>query len=225
MTMQVQYNEERHEYTVNGIVVPPLTSMLAADGLSGHLDQVPAATLQAKREWGSRLAAALLKAEYDFGVDEEFKQHVVDWLDFIRKMKWGKPDRNPIWKNAELPALGHYEGLYFGFTPDRAAPEAVVEFKGTYSQHISHNLQTAIQVIGMGYSRQTPRYIIYFDRQGIKRSHGIILCGDTIDRDGKTVNVWNEAERILFDYAVSLDIMEGSGVAAPASLFAGKERT
>jgi hypothetical protein len=202
--MQVQYNDERHEYSAAGVIVPSVTQMLALDGLSDHLDKVPAATLQAKKEWGTRLHSALTKAEYEFGVDEEFKQHCVDWLDVVRKMKWGKPDRNPIWKLAELPALGQYEGLFWGFTPDRAAPEAVVEFKGTYSQHISHNLQTAIQTIGMGYSRQTPRYVVYFDREGMKRTKGIILCGDTIERDGRTVSVWDESERIIFDYAVAL---------------------
>ena len=56
----------------------------------------------------------------------------------------------------------------------------------------------------MGYSRQTPRYVIYFDKEGMKKSRGVILCGDTIERDGRTVNVWEEAERILFDHAVQL---------------------
>jgi len=199
-----RYDDALHVYVVGDEIVPSVTQMLAQDGLSEHLEAVPRATLEAKREWGTRLHQALLKVEYDFGIEDEFKQHSIAWLDFVRKMKWGKPDRNPIWKNAELPALGHYEGLYFGFTPDRAAPEAIVEFKGTYSQHISHNLQTAIQVIGMGYSRQTPRYVVYFDREGMKRTKGIILCGDTIERDGRTVSVWDEAERIIFDFAVAL---------------------
>ena len=38
----------------------------------------------------------------------------------------------------------------------------------------------------------------------MKKSRGVILCGDTIERDGRTVNVWEEAERILFDHAVQL---------------------
>ena len=201
---EVHYDDHEHTYTVEGVRVPSLTEMLAFDGLSDHLDKVPKAMLEAKKEWGTRLHLALTKAEYDFGVEEEFKNHCADWLDLVRKCKWGKPDRNPIWKLAELPALGQYEGLFWGFTPDRAAPEAVVEFKGTYSQNISHNLQTAIQVIGMGYSRQTPRYVVYFDREGMKRTKGIILCGDTIDRDGRTLSVWDEAERIIFDWAVAL---------------------
>lgn len=202
--MNFRYNEERHEYTLNGVVIPSLTGMLDSDGLTEHLDRVKPTALQAKKEWGSRLHIALLRAEYDEGVDGEFKQHCVDWLDLIRKMGWGKPTRLPIWKFAELPRLGQYEGLCWGFTPDRAAPEVVVEFKGTYAQHVSHQLQTAIQVIGMGYDRQTPRYIAYWDKDGLKRKGGLILCGDTIERDGRTLSVWDEAQRIIFDQAVPI---------------------
>lgn len=55
----------------------------------------------------------------NLAVDEEFGNHCVDWLDLVRKCKWGKPDRNPVWKLAELPALGQYEGLYWGFRSPR----------------------------------------------------------------------------------------------------------
>ena len=191
------YNDETHEYRQDGRLVPSLTGMLAADGLNGHLDHVPATTLEAKRDFGSRLHLALAKAEYGFGVEEEFKQQCVDWLDLCRKMKWLQG--NPIWKNCELPVLAQYEGFVFGFTPDRAAPEAVVEIKGTYSPQVSHGIQVALQVLGMGYPRETPRFVAYFDRDRLKK---LVQCGPTIKRDGQTLDVFAEAERIIMEHAL-----------------------
>jgi hypothetical protein len=199
--MKLEYREAEHLYLVDGQPIPSLTQMLGADGCSDHLDSVPAATLQAKTEWGTRLHLALQKVEYGFGVDEGFKQHCIDWLTVCERMRWGK-NHFPIWKVCELPVLAQVEGLVFGFTPDRAAPEAVVEIKGTYSMHYGHGIQTALQVIGMGYSRETPRYVCYFDKEGLKK---LATCGDTIKRDGRILNVWDEAERIMFDHAYLLE--------------------
>jgi len=195
--VNLTYNELAHEYTADGRVIPSLTGMLAADGLTAHLDRVPAATLEAKRDFGTRLHLALQKVEYGYGVEEEFKQHCVDWLDVCRRMEWGCPD--PIWKNAELPAVAQYEGFVFGFTPDRAAPQAVVEIKGTYSPQVSHGIQVALQVIGMGYPRTTPRYVCYFDRTGLRR---LVQCGPTVKRDNQQIDVFSEAERIVMEHAL-----------------------
>lgn len=192
------YDDAAHLYTLDGKTIPSLTGMLDADGLSGHLDQVPAATLDAKRDWGKRLHLALQKVEYGFGVDEEFKQHCVDWLDLCRKMKW-TVGGNPIWKNCELPALARYEGFIWGFTPDRAAPEAVVEIKGTYSPQVSHGIQVSLQVLGMGYARTTPRYVAYFDKAGLKR---LVTCGPAVKRDNEQIEVFTEAERIVMEHAL-----------------------
>ena len=194
----VTYDEINHAYSVGDTPIPSLTQMLQADGLSDHLNMVHPMVLKAKTLWGTGLHAALQKSEAGCEIPEAYKRHCEDWLNLSRTMKWG------FWKVVEMPFLGRYEGLYWGFTPDRASPEAVVEFKGTASPSVSHHIQTALQVIGMGYSRQTPRYVIYFDKEGMKKSRGVILCGDTIERDGRTVNVWEEAERILFDHAVQL---------------------
>ena len=195
------YNEERHEYLLDGKIVPSLTGMLAADGLSRHLDAVPAATLEAKRDWGSQLHMALQKAEYGYGIDDGYKEHCAGWLDVCRKMKWGDPATGilPIWENCELPALANYEGFVFGFTPDRASPQAVVEIKGTYAPAVSHGIQVALQVIGMGCDRKTPRFVCYFDKAGLKR---LVTCGPTIKRDGQEIDVFAEAERIIMEHAL-----------------------
>lgn len=196
--MNFSYEESSHLYRVGGRIIPSLTQMLEMDGCNEHLDAAPPGVVARKAEWGTRLAMATQKVEYGFGVDEEFKQHCVDWLDCCRRMKWP----TEIWKNCEMPALANVEGLMFGFTPDRAHPDAVVEIKGTYSPHYGHGIQTALQVMGMGYPRSTPRFVVYFDREGLKR---VATCTDTIKRDGRTLNVWDEAERIVFEYAVTLE--------------------
>lgn len=199
--MKLEYREAEHLYLLDGQAIPSLTQMLDADGCNGHLDGVPADVLNAKAEWGTRLHLALQKVEYGFGVDEEFKQHCVEWLEVCERMKWGK-NHMPIWKCCELPTVGMVQGFAFGFTPDRAAPESVVEVKGTYAPHFGHGIQTALQVLGMGYSRETPRFVAYFDKEGFKK---LITCGPTIKRDGQVLDVWSEAERILFEHAFALE--------------------
>lgn len=199
--MKLQYIEADHLYLMDGIAVPSLTGLLDADGCNEHLDLAPKAVVDAKAKWGTALHLALQKVEYGFGVDDGFKQHCIDWLETCERMKWGK-NHFPIWKTCELPTLGVYQGLVFGFTPDRAAPEAVVEIKGTYSMHYGHGIQTALQVLGMGYDRKTPRYVAYFDKTGMKK---LVTCGESIKRDGKVLNVWDEAERVLFEHAYVLE--------------------
>jgi hypothetical protein len=199
--MKFQYREAEHLYLLDGDPIPSLTQMLGQDGCSDHLGQVPADILEAKTKWGTALHLALQKVEYGFGVDEGFKQHCVDWLMCCERMGWGK-DHAPIWKVCELPVLAQFEGLVFGFTPDRVAPEAVVEIKGTYAMHYSHGIQTALQVIGMKYPRETRRYVAYFDKDGLKK---LATCGPTIKRDGQVLSVWDEAERIMFDHAYLLE--------------------
>ena len=195
------YNDERHEYKMGETVIPSLTQMLDADGLSGHLDRIPADVLNAKKEYGTRGHLALQKAEYGYGIDEEFKQHCVDWLEICRRMNW-IIDGIPIWEICELPRLAGVSGFSFGFTPDRAHPSAVVEIKFTYNPEVSHGIQTALQVLGMNYPTTTPRWVAYFDREGIKKLHP---CGPTIKRNGKILDVWEECDRILFEHAVELE--------------------
>jgi hypothetical protein len=170
--------------------------MLAADGLCSYLDQVPRDTLDQKRVWGTNLHEALLFSEHGYDIQVEFKEHRFQWLKLCRQMKWGP---SPVWENAERPALAQYQGFVFGFIPDRAAPEAVVEIKGTANIHVSHEIQTALQVIGMGYPRTTPRYVCYFDKDGLKK---LVTCGKMIIRDGQKLNVYVEANRIIFEHAL-----------------------
>jgi hypothetical protein len=178
--------------------------MLASDGCDAHLDDVPPRVLEAKRDWGTALHLATQKVEYGFGVTEGFQQHCVDWLETCERMGWGK-HHAPIWECCELPRLGTYQGFVWGFTCDRASPKAVVEIKGTYSPHYGHGIQTALQVIGMGYPRETPRYVAYFDKQRMKK---LIECGPTIKRDGQTLDVWAECDRILFEHAETVEGIE-----------------
>jgi hypothetical protein len=78
-----------------------------------------------------------------------------------------------------------------------------VELKATYSPHESHNVQTAMQVLGMGYDRKTPRFVAYFDKRGFRK---LIPCSSKVTRDGRTLDVWIEAERLIFEYALALEV-------------------
>jgi hypothetical protein len=200
--MGFRYVEDTHQYFLDEIELPTLTGMLSADGCSDHLDNVPPDVLKAKTEWGSRLHLALQKAEYGFGIYPEFKQHCVDWLDFCRKMKWTGKDGHPIWTVCEIPRLARVGGFVWGYTPDRVSPQVVVEIKGTYAPHYGHGIQTALQVIGEGLPRETKRVVVYFDKEGLKK---MATCTDSIKRDGQTLSVWDEADRIIFEHALAME--------------------
>ena len=191
------YDDATHCYRLDGHKIPSLTQMLDRDGWNAHLDQAPAGVVNAKAIWGTRLHCALLAAEHQIPelVYPEYEPHAKAWLALCKTMGWGPL---PTWEKAELPVLYHKDGFAFGFTPDRVKPTAVVELKGTYSPHPSHSIQTALQVIGMGYSRDTDRYIAYFDKAGLKKLH---TCAPTFVHNGNTLNVFDEADRIIFEYA------------------------
>ena len=145
-----RYDDNTHTYTLDGKVIPSLTQMLSLDGWSDHLKAAPAAVVAAKAEWGTELHNALSYVEHGFDdlITPEYEPHCKAWMTACRRMGWINP--LPIWEKAELPALGRFQGIVWGFTPDRVSPKAVVEIKGTYSPHASHSIQTALQVIGMG---------------------------------------------------------------------------
>jgi hypothetical protein len=195
------YSEQQHEYRLDGQKIPSLTGMLSSDGWSNYLRDVPADVLDAKRDWGTGLHQALLQAEYGYDYDPAYQPHAWEWLRVCRRMGWVQKG-HPIWENAERPTYYCRDGFAFGFTPDRASPQAVAEIKGTYSPHPGHNLQTALQCLGLGYPRDTPRFTAYFDRKGLRK---LIPCDQTINRDGQTLNVGSEAERLIYEYALALE--------------------
>lgn len=200
--MSFSFDEQKHLYSLDGQALPSLTQMLAADGWSAYIRDVPVEVLNAKRDFGTALHQALLWAEYGYDYDAAFQPHAFEWLKICRRMNWIRQG-HAIWKNAEMPMVAHVEGLCFGMTPDRAHPEAVVELKATYSPHESHNVQTAMQVLGMGYDRKTPRFVAYFDKRGFRK---LIPCSSKVTRDGRTLDVWIEAERLIFEYALALEV-------------------
>jgi hypothetical protein len=195
--MSNRFDPVEHAYYMDEVQVPSLTQMLQADGWSRHLDSAPRDVVRAKGEWGSSLHVMLQASEYAFcAAMTDFEPHIRDWKTLCRRMGWGP---HPVWKNAELPVYVNQDGMKWAFTPDRAAPEAVVEIKGTYAPHPSHHLQTSLQVLGMGYPESTPRYIAYFDKSGLKR---LVPCERTINHNGSTLDVFDESRRILFDHAL-----------------------
>jgi len=195
--MTFSFDEHSHVYRLNGQVLPTLTGMLTADGWNGYLRDVPAEVLSAKCKFGTALHQALLHAEYGYEYDAAFQPHAFEWLKICRRMDWVRQG-HPIWANSEMPMAANVGGLVFGMTPDRAHPDVVVELKATYAPHESHNLQTAMQVMGMGY-QFSDRYVAYFDRKGFRK---LIPCGPYVTRDGRKLDVYTEAERIIYEHAL-----------------------
>ncbi len=183
------YNDELHLYTVDGTSVPSLTQMLDADGQNAHLKFVPQDIVEAKADYGIAGHKALQLADLGEEYEPCWIHHVEGWLNHSALMHWKE------WEIVEKQCWAFYNGFCYGFTPDRASwGKAVVEIKFTYNKHPSHCIQTALQVIGLGYPRATPRYVVYFDRTGFKH---MTTCDNNNDYD--------EAERIICEQALPIE--------------------
>lgn len=183
------YNDELHLYTVGGEPIPSLTGMISADGQCDDLKAVPPNVLAAKAQYGSDLHKALELTDSGWDADAKWVHHIDGWLNLSARMKWGK------WEIIEKPCFAFFNGFAYGFTPDRSTwGKAVVELKTSYSKHAWHGIQTALQVIGLAYSRKTPRYVVYFDKTGLRH---MTTCDNAGDFD--------EAERIIFEQAKPID--------------------
>jgi hypothetical protein len=84
--MNIEFNEERHEYRVNGLIVPSVTQALSAVGLP-DLSRVPADLL----EWKAELGKAVHKATEldDLGTldEDNLDPVIVPYLEAYRKFK------------------------------------------------------------------------------------------------------------------------------------------
>lgn len=57
--MKIEFNEERHEYTVDGKIVPSVTQVLKKNGLAPDLSHIPPSTLEKASERGTLIHKAV----------------------------------------------------------------------------------------------------------------------------------------------------------------------
>ncbi len=139
------FNAEKHEYRLNGVVLPSITQVLRLAGLV-DFSKVPPTILKASQDFGT--AAHVATQLYDLGtldfatLDEALRPYLDNWIYF--KEKYGfKPDI------IEKPMASR---IYrFAGTPDRLGTingkQVIVEIKTSYELSKANALQTAAQGI------------------------------------------------------------------------------
>ena len=132
---ELQFNEKRHEYTVNGVLVPSVTQILQKEGFSHYGKSSGDAAFRGK---AIHQIMQRLDSWQDIGIVPVAYQGYVDaFMKFIGRFK-------PEWKQIEQPFFS--EQLHIAGTPDRITEDAVFDFK-TGSPLDVHGLQLAGYVL------------------------------------------------------------------------------
>ena len=170
--MPIQFNEQKHEYTLDGVKVPSVTEILSPITMSGYSKINPAVLEHAAmkgtlvHEWCEM---------YDYGcaedsVPSEIEPYCRAYMDFVR-------DYKPQWTMVEQQVFfdGMSTGDGFAGTVDRVGiidgKTCVLDIKTTASptakQHISVCCQTAAYALAT--NAWGDRYALYLKPDGTYR--------------------------------------------------------
>jgi hypothetical protein len=156
MTETLQFNEERHEYTLGGVVYPSVSEIIAP---LVDFSRIPAATLEFARDRGVAVhkACELL----DLGtldwttVDERISPYITSYEAFLNSfsLRW-----------TSIEQREHHKTMYYAGTPDRrgivreiltqgreSTKTILVDIKATYA------LAPSVQVQLSGYDLMTEK--------------------------------------------------------------------
>lgn len=178
---QLILNEEKHEYTLDGIVIPGVTQILEAEGLS-DFSAVPVVQLQAAQQFGTAVHKACElwdKINLDMKtLDKALMPYLEAWDKF-------KKDFNV---NLLLDWIERHEysRLYnYGFTPDRVAKighrYTVIDIKSSATIKPADKIQIAGYQVGAEeiLGERVDRWIIQLlDTGEYKR----VICDKKTDR-------------------------------------------
>ena len=131
--MNIAFNEERHEYSVDGVVVPSVTQILKP---------LTVDTVEKAKPWlrdiaadrGTRIHQATMLMDY--GEEVEADHDIVGYLKAYQRFL---DDYNPKWEGIET--LVYHDGLRYAGTIDRYGlidgEKVVLDIKtGSYNKHI-----------------------------------------------------------------------------------------
>lgn len=157
------YDAEKHEYRLDGLLIPSVTQVLAPlRDFSG----IPSAVLERKRELGKEVHE--LTAQYDMGILDPKKVptkllgYVRSWARFI---EWAGLDGDR--KILLIEFFTCSPRWRYGVTPDRLVmyknTQTVIEIKTTFAISPIDALQTAAQAEAIDASR---RFTVRLDEKG-----------------------------------------------------------
>lgn len=143
--MQLDFDAHNHIFKINGVIVPSITQVIKAAGLTDY-SKVPPHILKASQDFGT--AAHLATQLYDQGnldettLDPALRPYLDSWITFCKEYGFvseiiEKPMGSELFKFAGIPdRIGKREGK-----------AADVEIKTTFEMNESTAEQTAGQVI------------------------------------------------------------------------------
>ena len=123
----IEFNEERHEYKLDGKIIPSVTQLLKKHGLVADYSMVPEAILSAKAERGTLIHKEI--QDYIEKREMGFTQECTLFADWIAK--------NPI-KDMECEQIVHNDVCAgkFDLLGRRGDKMILIDFKTTSSKHL-----------------------------------------------------------------------------------------
>lgn len=148
----VEFNAEKHEYKVDGKVVPSVTDILS---LIGGYSGIPTDILNRAKERGTAVHEITEFIDYGYDLDEmevpyEYLGYAIAYQKFIN-------DYKPNWYGIESMTYGEIDGLGYCGTIDRygvvMGNNAIVDIKSYKSPSREQYLSLCSQTYAYGYSK------------------------------------------------------------------------
>lgn len=149
MTIPFQFDEERHIYTVDGMVVPGVTRIIDHAGLTDFAN-VRADILERRSKLGRIVhSCAHFFDEGDLDwptVAEEARGYVDSWANLVTEL-------GLKWNHIEHQCVSEIDGMKLGMRPDREGfvlgRLSVVDLKISRQAEPWHGIQTALYAMGL----------------------------------------------------------------------------
>lgn len=141
------FNEERHEYKLNGVIIPSVTQVLEGVGLS-DISKIPTDILERSRRFGTFLHKTIeyhCKQTLDLiDLDVSLKSSLDGWINFCKDYKY---------KMKNVEHRGASETYRFGYTIDQMGKykdgDILIDIKSGIAQP-SHKYQMGGYAIAEG---------------------------------------------------------------------------
>lgn len=171
--MKIDFNEDKHEYSVNGVKVPSVSEILSPLNADRYGDINPA-VLRAAAEKGTAVHEMCEAIDYGIDPDEEEMPEIQGYVDAYYQFLF---DHDVYWKMVEqIVSFSRFDGelpLYCG-TIDRFGivdgRKAVVDIK-TYASmtteaQMTASCQTALYADAIDEPIRPKRYILHLKKDG-----------------------------------------------------------
>ena len=196
----IEFDEEKHLYTVDGVKMPGVTEILSPL-TAKHYGDISKETLRLAADRGTAVHEQCELIDYGFEIDEEFP---VEWDGYVNAYRSFLNDYRPKWQGIEEMVFCESDG-YCGRV-DRYGringKTAVLDIKTTSSPTKANYMAGACQTVAYGNALKNVEkgFLLYLKKDGDYR---LVDCGEWSKKhDFNAEKVWqlcldlyNETER------------------------------